>query len=235
VAAESLHDELMALQGVAEAQVDEADGAPTGVRVRLLPDADARMVGAEVQRVLAAHGMRSRLTSGDDADATPPAPGADGADGNTGGEAPADDEATAPSPLAVGEPVPGTPSMPPVVPPPVTASSESTAVGLARLRVEEGFDDVVVTAAASDGREATERCRPDEEAMFAAIARAVGSLADGAPPEVLAVGRTRAAGSEAMTVLLERSGGDRAAGAALTRAGAPFAVARAVWAALRET
>ena len=62
MAAEMLRDELMALPGVAEAEVDESGESPSGVRIRLEPDADAKMVGAEVQRVLSANGMNSRVS-----------------------------------------------------------------------------------------------------------------------------------------------------------------------------
>jgi len=229
VAADSLRDELMALPGVAEAEIDETGASPTGVRVRLLPDADARAVGAEVQRVLAAHGMRSRLTSGDergDTEASAPEPDDDADPAESA--VPAFDEPFAP-PLGVADSLPGPPPMPPVVPPPVGVT---TAV-LTTLQVEEAPGGVVVTATTDDGRIATERSEPTEEAMFEAITTAVGSLAEGAAPRLLAVGRTSAEGSEAMTVLLERSDGTRAAGAALTRAGTAYAVARATWAALR--
>ena len=71
MAAESLRDELLALPGVAEVELDGEGGAPAGVRIRLAVGADPDRVGLEVQRVLAAHGMRSRV---DDSELTPPAP-----------------------------------------------------------------------------------------------------------------------------------------------------------------
>ena len=61
MAAESLRDELLALPGVAEVELDGEGSAPAGVRVRLAAEADPERVGIEVQRVLAAHGMRSRV------------------------------------------------------------------------------------------------------------------------------------------------------------------------------
>lgn len=61
MAAESLRDELLALPGVAAVELDGEGAAPSGVRVRLAPDADPERVGLDVQRVLAAHGMRSRV------------------------------------------------------------------------------------------------------------------------------------------------------------------------------
>jgi len=71
VAAESLRDELLALPGVAEVELDGEGATPAGVRIRLATDADPDRVGLEVQRVLAAHGMRSRV---DDSAVVPPPP-----------------------------------------------------------------------------------------------------------------------------------------------------------------
>ena len=71
MAAESLRDELLALPGVGEVELDGEGGAPAGVRIRLATDADPDRVGVEVQRVLAAHGMRSRV---DDSAVNPPPP-----------------------------------------------------------------------------------------------------------------------------------------------------------------
>jgi hypothetical protein len=204
VASESLREELLALPGVAEAEVDEQGDAPSGVRVRLLPDADARAVGAEVQRVLAAHGMRSRLTS--EGESEPP-----------------------PAPLTgAGEPLPE----PPQAPPPEVPGPPGRA-GLAALTVEESGGGVAVTVATDDGRSATERAESTEQAMFRAVVAAVGAVAEGRPPVPLLITRATADGSEAMTVILEREDGTRVAGAALTRASAAFAVARAAWVALR--
>jgi hypothetical protein len=70
VAAQSLRDELLALPGVAAVELDGEGAAPSGVRVRLAPEADPERVGLEVQRVLASHGMRSRVD--DSAVAEPP-------------------------------------------------------------------------------------------------------------------------------------------------------------------
>jgi hypothetical protein len=72
VAAQSLRDELLALPGVAEVELDGEGSAPAGVRIRLAVDADPDGVGLEVQRVLAAHGMRSRVDGS--AVAPPPLP-----------------------------------------------------------------------------------------------------------------------------------------------------------------
>lgn len=71
LAALSLREQLLALPGVAEAEVDGDDSAPSGVRIRLAPQARAEVVGSEVQRLLATRGVRSRL-GGEAAVAVPP-------------------------------------------------------------------------------------------------------------------------------------------------------------------
>lgn len=69
--AESLRDQLLALSGVADVEIDGGDEAPTALRVRVASGADGAVVGAEVQRVLAGRGMRSRVGEGRE-EAPPP-------------------------------------------------------------------------------------------------------------------------------------------------------------------
>jgi len=211
MAAEILRDELLALAGVAEAEIDDGGDTPSGVRIRLTPDADARTVGVEVQRVLASHGMRSRVTADDDAA-----------------------EAEAPPPPIVALPFPeagAEPEAPPSLSPaePVGDPSVLTAV-----RVEEGPDGVAVIVAAADGRSAARRGPATEEGMVTAVAAATGELAAAHPPEVLAIEWAAVAGSEVVTVVVERDDGSRAVGAALVKASKAFAVARATWSALTD-
>ncbi len=232
MAAESLRQELLSLPGVAEAEVDESGDSPSGVRVKLSPDADARRVGVEVQRILAAHGLRSRV-SGDEA--PEPAPSPLMAVPPIAEETPASffDEAPPPPATPPPMPAPEPPSMPPPTPrDEVSAASPGT--GLAAVRIEESRDGVTVTAVASDGRTLTERAPATAEGMIDAVIAAVGSLADGRAPTVLGVARTQANGSEVITVVVERPDGSRGAGAAVIRASRAFAVGRATWSALRS-
>lgn len=71
LAAQSLREQLLALPGVAEAEVDGDDAAPAGVRIRLAPEAEAEIVGGEVRRLLATRGVSSRL-GGEGAEAVAP-------------------------------------------------------------------------------------------------------------------------------------------------------------------
>jgi len=235
VAESNLRDELLQLPGVAEAEVDESGDSASGVRVRLAPDADARLVGAEVQRVLAAHGMRSRVTGADEktepeessGDAAPVPPPAI--------EAPAPQEiiAAMPPPIAAVSAPSTPPSVATIEPPREAPPSAAVDAGLASLRVEESSEGLAVTAVFTDGRTLTQRSGPSEEGMYEAVVSAVGALADGHPPALVSVDGTVAGGSEVMTVVLERADGTRAAGAAVVKASKAFAVARATWSALR--
>ncbi|GMQ84486.1 MAG: hypothetical protein BMS9Abin07_0050 [Acidimicrobiia bacterium] len=63
LATDTLRDELLSLPGVESAVVEGDAMTPQGVRVRLATGVDAAVVGEEVQRVLAAHGLRSEMAS----------------------------------------------------------------------------------------------------------------------------------------------------------------------------
>lgn len=212
---DSLRAELLSLPGVAAADVDGEGEVPSNVRVRLHPEADPRAVGADVQRVLAAHGMRSRVT-GDDAPAEPPL------------SPPV--EAVLPSPPPIPPPLPEPPAS---APDPVTLPEPGAAVALASLTVEESADGVTVIATAGDGRRFSQRAAASAEAVAGAVVLAVGALAEGRPPRLLAATLGITDGTEVATVLVERSDGTRLAGACVVRAGRPYAIARATWAALR--
>jgi hypothetical protein len=64
--ANTLQEELLAIPGIAGAEIEGERDHPQGVRVQLAAGADADHVGREVQRVLAAHGMRSQLSREDE-------------------------------------------------------------------------------------------------------------------------------------------------------------------------
>ncbi len=253
----------MGLTGVAEVDVDEAADSPSGVRVRLEADADARLVGAEVQRVLAAHGLRSRITAQDDQQ---PAPSSDADPAETA--APALEPAPAPVPepgpvselppvpeiVPVPEPPPPIPEPasfqpppplppPPLTPPPVAPIPEPVAApaieaasadsDLAAVSVEESRDGVSVTARAADGRTVTQRAEPSEQGLLEAAVAAVAMLAEGTPPGVISITPIDAGGPQAFAVVLERADGSKVAGAAIAEVGAGFAIGRATWTALR--
>ena len=63
--ADLLRDELLRVPGVESADIEGDALTPQGVRVRLAAGVDAAAVGEEVQRVLAAHGLRSEMAQPD--------------------------------------------------------------------------------------------------------------------------------------------------------------------------
>ncbi len=200
VSAELLRSELLALAGVADARVETAGEAPTGVHIRLAPETNADAVRSEIQRILAAHGMRSRVAVGSESE---PA--------STPVEAPLAGEV-------------------PLSPP----TAGATAAGLESVRVEESASGVIVTATAGDGRMETVMGAATEEDLVRTVVAAVGTLARGIAPDVVAVEWTEAAGSEVVTVVVDGPEGSRSAGASLVCATRPFALGRATWQALRQ-
>ncbi len=224
----SLRESLQEVAGVAGAEVDVTDGTPTGVRIRLDPEADRDAVGEQVQQVLSAHGIRARL-GGADEEVEPPAAeprrraGPPPPPGAGAVLALADAEGTRRGGVPVafdhGEPAPGLQ--------PVAGAS------LAGVAVEETRDGVVVTVTAADGRREARRARWTDGGLEDAVVGAVAALAAQEPPPVLVGTREiDVEGTAAVVVVLERVNGRRLAGAAVVEAGAPFALARAVWAAL---
>ena len=105
---------------------------------------------------------------------------------------------------------------------------------LASLTIEESEDGVTVVATATDGRRFSQRTMAAEDAVAGAVVAVVGALAEGRPPRLLTTLLGEAEGTEVVTVLVERVDGTRIAGAAVVRAGRPYAVARATWSALRS-
>jgi hypothetical protein len=211
---------------VAEVELDGEAGAPAGVRIRLAADADPERVGLEVQRVLAEHGMRSRV---DDSAVSPPplplvTPGMAPAEGPAPEvEAPLVEEApTAGEVVAPETPAPAQEAARPAAPPAV----------LDWVRVDEKATGVEVTVAAADGRQATRGGAATEAGLAAAVIEAVGLVLVGAPPRVIAIEWAAANGSQVVTVVLEAPGGAKGAGAGMVRASRAFAVARGAWSAL---
>ncbi len=226
MAAETLQSELLAVPGVASAEVDIAEGAlPAGVKVSLSPDADARRVGVEVQRVLAAHGMRSRFSSGGDADSevlpeVPPIP-----------QLPDDVE---PSPVMPPPPIDAStaPSIEPVPPPPLVAPPEQIAVSaVLSVSVEERSDGRTASVVLTDGRRASRAIGFDSDeldtAIIAATAEAVGVSVTRAAVEWLEVDD-----GNVVTVVIRRADDSLGAGAGVVRSGRAFAVGIATRSAL---
>lgn len=206
VVADRLRRELLEVAGVADAEVDDRDGGPSGVKVRLSPDADASHVADNVQRILAAHGISSQVAPAAPLDGPPPPPGAaavvsladfDEEDGRRRG------------PSRV---------MPRTV--------------LAGVAVEETPQGVAVVAQSSDGRSASRRARGTQHGLAEAVVAVVSELLGVDTPQIEAIEERELGGANVTTIVLEQVDGGRVAGSAVVEGGVPFAVGKAAWSAL---
>lgn len=236
MAADALRAELMAVPGVASAEVDvgETDN-PAGVRVRLTPDADARRVGADVQRVLATHGMRSRFSEPDTAPAVPASPPPIPAPDTPPPPVEAPPVAEAPPAPEMPPPAPVAPVVPmaPVPDPPEEAPPQRViAGGLQSVAVEERADGLGVIVTLDDGRTGSTRLAEREgSSLDAAVITAVAAAVD-MTAETVATEWMEVDGGSVVTVVLRLDDGTLVAGAGVVRVGRAYAVGMAARAAL---
>lgn len=105
--------------------------------------------------------------------------------------------------------------------------------GLAKLTIEETGDTVVAVASDATGRSTRADVGEGADAFLMAVTDAVASLRGVTPaPLLLSVEDRFVAGVDVVSVLIETEVGERYAGAAVVRGGRPFSVGRAVDAAL---
>ena len=260
VTTRSLRDELLAIPGIAAADLEGDADTPAGVRVRLESGADPDVVGEEVQRVLATHGMNSHVTGPKvEPAAPPPPPGAaavvplpgivtdpqpaavpGAAEGGEPAEGPAVSEAASAREQSAVASASG--SLEEVPPPHITdvpsrpAPSAASGVALEGVSITEGRTGISVTAVASNGRSTTRRARSTEAGLDEAIVTAVSELVDPqqAAPLLVAVFEHDLSDTALITVLLEVGGGERRVGTAVLDGGRGYALAKATWQALAE-
>lgn len=203
----SLRDELLAIDGVLDAEVDDAL-SPGGVKVRLESGADASSVGSRVQEVLATHGLRSRVGPRRVEPATPPPP--PGAPAQVVSLPARDDDMA--GPITV-EPV--------------------AEAGLDTVSVAEHAAGRTVSVRAQDGRVASREAAPGTEGIDAAVIAAVADLVASrqAPPRVVAVREIDVEGTGILVVVLASVRG-AVAGAAVVDGSRARAIALAAWSAL---
>ncbi len=239
-----LREALRSLHGVVDARVELGNAGPVGVRVRIAPDADSRLVAEAIQQVLSEFGLRSRVAPPRrrlQPAAPPPPP-----DGQS--ESPRPVPGGIATPMAAAAPAPSLGQAlgpPPGEPPAPQPAPERRATGkaprdrppaLASLSVEEGRGEVKVTVRRADGAQAEQRARPNPQGLREAIVAAVGTLATpGAPlPRLAAVTEEEVSDRRLVTVVVEAGAGALRAGSALVEASWEFAFARAVWSALAD-
>lgn len=222
---DALQDALAAIPGVAAAEVELAPDGPPAVRLRLTPGADQGLVAASVQRLLEAHGLRSRVAPA----RRPTHPNSPPAPPGTGARRviapPAAPVSVVTEPASDGE------SDRRSGPEPTFAASRR---GIARVAVEESPSGATVRVTGRDGRVVERRTRPQSRAVDEAIVSAVGELIDPNAPSPALVAVEEEAGGRALTVVVEGPDASMRVGAALLGRGRSLAVAEAAWVALRS-
>ena len=208
-----LHDAVLAVDGIAAAEIaPRRDRGPT-VRVWLDGSREASSVSAEVDRVLESAGYRapgsaapSRSLSKQRAAAAKPANGTVRRTGLGRGL-----EALIPSPDPDAGPRPKR---------------------LEMIAIEESSSGTVVRAVDGAGRSAVAPVRSERSLNSAVAATVAGLLGFGEPPVVHAVEVHQLGGASVLVVVIEVDG-RRASGAAVIESGMPFALGSALWSALR--
>ncbi len=203
--AAALQEELLAVPGIAGAEV-ESDSGVAGVRVQLAVGADPDAVGSAVRRILTQHGMRPVGADGaeQEAERPPPPPGAPGS--------------VVSFPL-VGEHARREPA----------PEADSMAAYLESVTVEEAPDGIVVSVRSTASRIAVRTLQSSGAGMDEAVVAAVAELTDH-PQIVLAdVEEHLLSGQAVITVLLDLGEDRYSSGAAIQLGGRAFAVARAAW------
>lgn len=232
-----IHEELLSIAGIAGAEFEGDPATPEGVRVQLAPGADPELVGREVRRVLAGHGLRSQLTAPAVAPLEAPPPPeprtvvnlADFDPGAGSDEPPEVSEPTAPQSIA------GTSDAEPADVTATSTARETAPAGAVALLGEvviaqrDGEISVSVTIGSAV---AQRRALATEGGVDRALLGAVCELLGVTPvPELVSVGSTESGGSSVVSVLVD-DGVRRRAGSAVSTGNRAWAVARAFWAAL---
>ena len=226
--ADSLQAELLAIDGIAAAEIDGGGDAPHSVRVQLTAEANPKAVSVAIERVLTSHGMRSHLAGQSAAPAEspegpPPPPGAEG----TSADVVPMRSVQVGEGATYGVPMDGITVQPTVSMEPAPAAP----VELDSVAVEESRQGVSVRVSAG-GQTATRLVGSGPNAMDAAIVSAVGELV-GVEPELVAGQRGEAGDSKIVTVLANVPAKGQVVGSAVVTAGEAFAVAQAAWRALK--
>jgi hypothetical protein len=228
--ANALRDELLAVPGIAGAEVETGEGV-AGVRVQLALGADAAEVGTAVRQILIQHGMRPAEEIEEVAAGPPPPPGAPGSVVSF----PLVGEHAKTEAASFDEDVPAPEEM-------IPAGEESEALApdtgtpqsLGSVAVEETSAGLKVVVRLSGGEAAEVAVNSGLAGLDASVAEGVANLIGAAPVQLIDVQETTANDSTVLTVFLTTVDQGDVVGAAIQTGGRAFAVARAVWAALRS-
>ena len=219
--ADSLRAELLAIDGIASAELDGTEAAPLGVRVQLAAGANPDSVSVEVEKVLASHGMKSHLAgdggspepdrSRQQPGGPPPPPGAGGDAAILPMRGGAEQSVAADVPAEAVNETPPTPEL-------ESVAVEESREGISIRLVVGGEAVMRQVGSGPDGMDA---------AIVAALSQMLGIEADH-----VATQRIEAGESKVVTVLLEVAGQGQQVGSAVVGAGEAYATAQAAWKAL---
>lgn len=244
--ARSLKEDLLAIDGVEHAEVDGDSSAPSGLRIRVSHDADQKLVGESIRRVLSAHGLGTdtRLPG------EPAVPSDETLDGADRTMASVSEIAAQTAPVSVatlaavndavditeGEQSAHEPLVDPSTVDPKRhriPKQPSSRVTIDKVSVEEGRTGIVVTVVASDGQSETELARSTDGGVEHAVVMAAARLAapGGPDPIVIEIEERRVEGVDIVMIVLDNNGVVKA-GSAVIGAGQAFALGRATWAAM---
>ena len=239
MAAGLLRDDLLSLPGVERADLDGGETNPSGIRVRLASGVDSAVVGEEIRRVLAAHGLRSEVV-GARSGATPigthpsPAPLSDTEPVVAIDEMPSSDDA--PEHAAVDQTEPAIvidePPAPREGPHRVTPGGRGwSPTRLDAVAVVEDREGTTITASGAGGtasaRAATTARPAVDQAVVSAVARLAGVVA---VPLIRSIDERELGDTAVATVVIDE-GGERLVGSAVVEGGWAYALGRAAWAA----
>lgn len=235
--ARSLQEDLLAIDGVEHAEVDGGSDSPSGLRIRVSQDANQKLVGEAIRRVLSVHGLGTDTTLPGE----PAQGGARATDMASVSELAAQSKGSVATLEAVAdEPIDGADQVTyePLVKPRSESPSGAEAprparVTIDRVAVEEGRNGILVTVVASDGQSETELARANDDGVGRAVVIAAARLAKpGAPdPVVIEIEERRIEGVDIVMIVLDDNGVVKA-GSAVVGAGQAFALGRATWAAM---
>lgn len=206
----TLHDDLLSLPGVEQAEIDGDPTTPAGVRVRLAPGVDPASIGNEIRRVLAMHGLRHE---------------SDSASGQVGPDVESSRDVEEEEPIRSAQ-------EPPYGEADVPAHPALEEAALDWVSVTEGRDGIMVTAGSLTNEATAFAAGSSEPAIDQAVVSAVAELAGSVSlPLIRSLDQRDLAGTPVVTVVLEDRG-LRLVGSAPVEGGRAYAVGRAVWMAL---
>lgn len=217
----SLEAELLAVDGVAQAEVDLESDGPIGLRITIVPGADSSRVAQQVSEVLANRGLSSSVT-----------PIADAAGYRR--TIVAGEEDVAPKP-ASAPPTDGVEAQPGAPEPKPSPRAPQRALEVATAAISESANGVELALRMSDGRRVSRRTRANPEAVAQGVVTALTDLVGGLVEPVSVVECQRRIVQDATIVTIVVTENGRIGVASAQEHGTSIlSVAKAAWKAIED-